>query len=673
MTKSLTGVLLGLACALAALGIGRLPFVRTIELKTYDWRLRVTADPRGARDDIVLVAINEDSLRRLEPTVGRWPWPRLVHAQLLNFLARGPAKVVAYDVIFTERDQRRFDVQGEEWTGAESDKALADATARAGTVIHIADAVAEPLERDTGALRAPLPPLPGGEYRLDGSVEERPIVTFPIPGLFEASHALGHNFVVLDPDGPLRRSVPFIRAGGRWIPSLGVAAAINALGLAPSQVRLDADGLWVGDRLVPLVEQEIPSYYGERRRSRRALIHYRGSAAADESGRSTYREYAFYDLFYSEQQLLAGAKPQIDPAVFKGKVVMVGATAPALSDLFTVPFPGKMPGAQVHAAVVDDILSRRPMRPAPWAASAAVTVAAGIVLGVVGVALGPWVALGVALVGSAGLAAALSAVFARGLWLTLTEPLMGVALATLSGVTYQYVVEGREKRRVKQMFGRYVSRDVYEQLMQDPALARLGGQRRDMSVLFSDIRGFTTVSEAGAPEEIVGQLNEYFSRMVPIVFANRGTVDKFVGDMIMALFGAPLEDPDHADHAVKTAVDMIAELHRLNEEWTAAGRPALDIGVGVNSGDMVAGNIGSEALMSYTVIGDNVNLGCRLESLNKQYHTRIIISESTRSRLKGRYDIRPLGAVTVKGKTKAVDIHEVADPAGRAAAGQEQQ
>ena len=232
---------------LVALAIGRLPFVRTIELKTYDGRMRLAADPRSARPDIVLVTINEDSLRRLEPVVGRWPWPRLVHAQLLNFLARGSAKVIAYDVMFTERDKRKFDLQGEEWTGEESDAELAGATKRAGNLVHIADAVAEPLERERRGART-LPALPGGEYRLDDSVEERPIVTLPIAGVFEGSRAIGHNFVVLDPDGPLRRSVPFIRAGGRWIPSLGAAAAIQALGLAPAQVRLDATGLWLGDR-----------------------------------------------------------------------------------------------------------------------------------------------------------------------------------------------------------------------------------------------------------------------------------------------------------------------------------------------------------------------------------------------------------------------------------------
>jgi adenylate cyclase len=180
-----------------------------------------------------------------------------------------------------------------------------------------------------------------------------------------------------------------------------------------------------------------------------------------------------------------------------------------------------------------------------------------------------------------------------------------------------------------------------------------------MSVLFADIRGFTAFTERGRPEDVVAQLNDYFSRMVDVVFAHRGTVDKFVGDMVMALFGAPLADADHADHAVQAALGMLAALEDQNARWAAQGRPALEIGVGVNSGDMVAGIIGSDTVMSYTVIGDAVNLGSRLESLNKDYGTRLIISEATRSRLKGRYDMKPLGGVTVKGKSEPVRIFEV--------------
>jgi adenylate cyclase len=229
---------------------------------------------------------------------------------------------------------------------------------------------------------------------------------------------------------------------------------------------------------------------------------------------------------------------------------------------------------------------------------------------------------------------------------------------------------------VKHVFSRFVSRDVYDQLMADPSRASLGGARRDMTVLFSDIRGFTTFTELGRAEAVVAQLNEYFSTMVPVVLAHRGTVDKFVGDMIMALFGAPLEDPDHADHAVRTALAMIEALEGLNARWAAAGLPVLDIGVGVNTGDMVAGNIGSESIMSYTVIGDAVNLASRLESLNKQYGTRIIISRATRDRLKRRYDMKPLGAVTVKGKSEAVEIFEVmreAQGAGQESGGRSQE
>jgi adenylate cyclase len=195
--------------------------------------------------------------------------------------------------------------------------------------------------------------------------------------------------------------------------------------------------------------------------------------------------------------------------------------------------------------------------------------------------------------------------------------------------------------------------------MANPDLAELGGKRREMTVLFSDIRGFTSVTERGDPEALVAQLNEYFSRMVAIVFRHHGTVDKFVGDMVMALFGAPLDDTGHADHAVAAAVDMVRELGELNREWLARGLPQLDIGVGVNSGDMIAGNIGSSSIMSYTVIGDNVNLGSRLESLNKEYKTRIIISDATRTRLVTAYELRPLGDVVVKGKSKAVAIFEV--------------
>jgi len=318
-----------------------------------------------------------------------------------------------------------------------------------------------------------------------------------------------------------------------------------------------------------------------------------------------------------------------------------------------------MPGVQIHAAIADDILSNRFIWGESTSVRAASVLVVAMVVGLVATLTAAWWATGVTLAFIVVFGASTFWLFARGYWMNLSQPVLASTLALFGGVAYQYFVEGREKRKMKKLFGQYVSKDVYDHLVANPDLARLGGARRDMTVLFSDIRDFTTVSERGQPEEIVHTLNEYFTRMVQLVFQNGGTLDKFVGDMVMALFGAPLDDPDHADHAVETALEMIVELRKLNEGWKAEGRPALDIGIGINTGPMIAGNIGSDLVMSYTVIGDAVNLGSRLESLNKQYGTRIIISEFTKAQLKRQYVLKPLGDVIVKGKTKPVSIFEL--------------
>ncbi len=649
---------LGLAAAALAWALGALPFVRTVELKTYDLRVRTLTDPRRANPDIVIVAIDDASVRKMEPQVGRWPWPRMVHASLIDYLSRAPARVIAYDILFGERDRRSFDLQGETWTGEESDRLLTEAVARAGNVVAAADVTAaDPLAAETLAAtaaalgRSAIPDSP--------AFESRPSVMPPFAELASASALIGHTLLVLDPDGPARMAVPAVRAAGLAVPSLAVAAALRAAGAPASSVRVERDALRVGSALVPLVEVPVPSADGPASTHKRMVIRYTGPAI-DDAGRLTYKEYPFYDLFYSELQIQSGQKPFVDPQVFRNKVVIVGTTAAGLHDVFTVPFgSGKMPGAQVHANVIDDILAQRFMEPAGPQANVTLLVAAAVVVGATGAWFGVWWAVASAVFAVLGVAGIAAWRYDAGLWIEVARPLAGVALSLFGVTAYQYFVEGREKRLVKHVFSRFVSRDVFDQLMADPARARLGGERRDMSVLFSDIRGFTTFTERGRAEDVVAQLNDYFSAMVPSVFAHRGTVDKFVGDMIMALFGAPLDDSDHPDHALQAALEMLETLDALNAKWAAAGLPQLGIGIGINSGDMIAGNIGAESIMSYTAIGDAVNLGSRLESLNKEFGARIIISDATRTRLKGRYDMKPLGTVTVKGRSEPVRIFEV--------------
>jgi len=654
--RLLLGCALGAASAVLAWAVGRTAFFETIELKTYDYRVRMTADPSSARDDIVLVGIDDSSIRRLEPQVGRWPWPRLVHANLIDYLARGPARVIVYDILLTERQQGSFRIDGTDWTGAELDRALAASAARAGNVVLAADVTAGEVAQIDGrgveVLRA------GQPFPADPAFEARPGVILPYDELTDAAAAVGHNLAIHDPDGPVRRTAPFVRVGDVGVPSLAVAAVMLAGPVARDRIRREQDTLRVGPASAPLVSARIPSLYGPAAEAQRMLIRYTGPVL--KNGRATYQDFSFYDLFYSEHQILAGEKPAVDPAVFRDKIVVVGTTAAGLHDVSTVPFAeGSMPGMQIHANIIDSLLSRRFMRPAGSAWNLAALAGCALIVGLAGVALAVWPAAGVAALVAVIFGWASLLLFREGVWIAVAQPMLAVAFAVFGGTAYQYFVEGREKRQVKRTFSRFVSKDVYEQLVADPASARVGGARRDMSVLFADIRGFTTFTERGEPEEVVAQLNAYFSRMVEVVFAHRGTVDKFVGDMVMALFGAPLADPDHADHAVQAALGMLDALRDQNARWAAEGRPALEIGIGVNSGDMVAGIIGSETVMSYTVIGDAVNLGSRLESLNKEFGTRLIVSDATRARLKGRYDMKPLGAVTVKGKSAPVSIFEV--------------
>jgi adenylate cyclase len=550
---------------------------------------------------------------------------------LIDFLTRAPAKVVVYDVLFTEPDLRRFDVAGQEWTGSESDSAFAESIKKSGNVVLGADAAAEALLDESRAIRANEDDRPRREYPDPGAcVEERPRILPPIESLDRNARSIGHTLMIRDADGPLRRHVPFVRAGGLTVPSLPMAAIMLAGNGQPSPS---------GTFCPP-------------------LIPYRGPTLGD-GGRVTFKDYSFYDLFYSEEQLLAGQKPQVDPSIFKDKIVVVSATASGTYEVQATPFGQGINGGEIHANVIDAMLRDRRIEPSRAGTDAAITIAAAVAVAIAGGTLGVWSLAAVA----AGVVSLLSWIsvrtFADGTWIPLAMPTLAVGLAFVGQLAWQYFVEGREKRQVKRLFSRYVPRDVYEQLLADPDRAALGGKRRTMTVLFSDVRGFTAMSEKATPEEVVGQLNEYFSRMVDVLFEHRGTLDKFVGDMVMGLFGAPLDDPDHAEHAVQAALAMTRALDALNEQWKARGRPTLDIGIGISTGEMVAGNIGSQSIMSYTVIGDTVNLGARLESLNKDYATRVIISEATRAELKGRYDIRPLGEVTVKGKSRPVAIYEV--------------
>ncbi len=656
MRKLIAGLSLGLGAAAVVLCLALTGLFEIAELKLYDLRVRLTASPAITNPDIVLVEINDTTLRDFSPAFGRWPWPRVAYTLLFDFLARGGARVIAFDVGLSEPDIHSTIISGQKWEGADSDAALAASVKAAGNVIVLGDVAYAGAELEGGAVEQSIKPAtwPDPGYRLGTAIEPRPMLLPPYQALTDAAAGVGHNFLPLDGDGPARRMPPFVRVGERAVPSLGIAAALAAGGFRPDEIAFEDGAIRVRDRKIPLVALRVQDLYGA------STWHDQWSQLIDYQGLRPYQMYEARHLMKSEDDLLNGLTPQIDPAAFKDKIVFVGTSASGAFDVFQTPFgKERIPGIQLHASMADSLLSNRFIRVAPGGTRVAAVVGGALAVGLMATFLPFSFGLLGTLVAVGGWTWFAVQAFENGLWVNLSQPIAAAALGLFGGVSYRYFVEDREKRKVSRLFGRYVSKDVYDQLLAHPDRAELGGARREMSVLFSDIRGFTTVTEKGQPEELVAQLNEYFSRMVDIVFRHKGTVDKFVGDMVMALFGAPLDDPAHAEHAVAAAVDMVRELAELNKKWAAEGRAQLDIGVGVNSGEMIAGNIGSSSIMSYTVIGDNVNLGSRLESANKDYKTRIIISDATRARLTGTYDLRPLGDVIVKGKTRPVAIFEV--------------
>ncbi len=401
-----------------------------------------------------------------------------------------------------------------------------------------------------------------------------------------------------------------------------------------------------------------------------------GRMALDFSGPAgSYRRVPFAEV-------LRGAVPA---GTFTGKTVLVGNTHPAFHDFFLTPLASSplplprlaaamevsregMSGVEVHAHALQAILDRAFIRVPPRGATLLLVLLAGLAATLLFIAPGmrPVPSL-LAFLSLTGLV--LLAAFLLFRHLLLMVPVAAVetplVLCYLGGVGWQRIVALREKAQVTRTFGRYVSFQVVDRLLREPELVRLGGEKRVLTVLFSDMRGFTAAAEAMDPQQAVRFLNGYHTAMTRVVFEQGGVLDKYMGDGLMAFFGAPVEAPDHAARACRTALGMAAALRPLQREWREQGLPVIDIGVGINTGPMVVGNMGSELRFDYTVIGDSVNLAARLEPLNKRYRTTILAGPGTRAAAGDRFCFRELERVRVKGKEEALVLHQLLeeDPA----------
>jgi adenylate cyclase len=665
-------------------------FLKRFEYSTLDTRFRyrparyTPPDPR-----IVIVSVDQ----RSQEVLGKWPFPRKYFAQMLDALREDGAKVVAFDITFNKPDQTAAPIRAL-WAKLEQDKKagnapdpkleahvaelaiefdydaqFAAALRRSGPVV-LGNFFLEPQEVggiDNAVLdkyaemvqwyalnRVALNPATGkadfaallNSYHFEETLYTATVANIPelAPPDNDEKTAIGFFNISSDADGVLRRSLLVLPFGRSNNPdeldlygSLEVQALRLYLGLKTEQVAVNYGptgiaSLQFGDKV-----RVRPDYLG------RMIINYRGP-------RGTYPYYSLADV----------VQHRVAPGTFRDKIVLVGASATGIGDLRTPPYGGiDYPGMEVHANVIDNILNNGFLvRGAHQVLlDVALIFVLGLPLGFVLALVSPrWMWFGLSLL--VPFTAGVYFAFVHGWWLNFTVPAGTLTANVMLVSLYRALVEEKEKRKVRSAFGQYLSPEVIRRLLMNPRLVE--PRKTEITVMFSDIRGFTTISEKLDAQELALFLNAYLSDMTRLVFDTRGTLDKYIGDAVMAFWGAPYADSEHALLACTAAIEMMKRVRKLQKQWAAEGKPAMDIGIGLNSGVASVGNMGSALRYGYTALGDTVNLSSRLEGLNKDYGTHIIVNESTYARAKDSgFLFRELDLIRVKGKRQPVTIYEL--------------
>jgi adenylate cyclase len=660
MKQHLARIVLGLVITLLFIGHAakyyEVPFITQLDNIMYDARLQLTM-PGGVDERIVILDIDEKSLQE----VARWPWPRDVMAGIVEKLFdQYQVAIVAFDVVFAEADHssglRALEslAQGELKDVPAFQEALRELRPRLDNDLQLAHALkGRPvvlgyyLNSDQNAKRIaaiPDPVLPKGTFQ----GRNIPFTTWVgyggnLPQLLENAASAGHFNPLTDADGVVRRVPMIAELDGAYYEALSLAVVRTILGFpkvepgyAPDRfLQRGYSGLeWlqVGPLRIPVDETAS------------ALIPYRG--------------HKFSFAYVSLSDVVAGRVP---PERLNGKIALVGTTAPGLLDLRSTPVDNVFPGVEVHANLIAGILDKEIKLKPPYMLGAEVVLLliGGLALSLLIPMLAPLYATLVTLAGLAGVTALNIAIWTEA---DMVLPLAASILMTVSlytvNMAYGYFVEARSKRQFTELFGQYVPPELVDRMARDPEKYNMEPRAAELTILFADVRGFTGISEALKPEELREYINEYLTDMSSIIRGgHRGTLDKYIGDAIMAFWGAPVEDAQHARNGVLAALDMQKECAILNGKFAARGWPTLKIGVGVNSGNVRVGDMGSQIRRAYTVMGDPVNVASRLEGRTKGYGVGILVGEATRNQVK---DVlfREVDRVKVKGKEESVTIYE---------------
>lgn len=671
MKQYLPRYALGLLILLVLLGhsarVYQIPFINHMDSLIYDAKVRLTM-PQGVDQRVVILDIDEKSLAEQ----GRWPWGRDKLATLMNKLFdQYGIRLVGFDVVFAEPDESSGlksleslakkelrDVAGFQSSLRELRPQL-DHDARFAASLKNRPVILgyyfSSKEGGVSSGVAPDPVFPAGTFsgRRIGFTQW---VSFGgnLPEFQKAAAGAGHFNPLVDIDGTSRRVPLLVEYDGKYYESLSLAMVRNLLGDPP---------------ITPGYPEDAPGSYAAME-----WLELKGATGAmsipvDENA-STLIPYRGYQGSFPYISITDVLNDKVPKERLAGRIAVVGTTAPGLMDLRATPVGAAYPGVEIHANLIAGMLDGAIKHKPPYILGADVLLV--LIAGSVMVFLLPMLSpLRATVVGVIVLLLLLSVNFSfwhvSNVVLPLANGMIAIVLLYAMNMSWGYFVESRTKRQLTGLFGQYVPPELVEEMSRDPENYSMAGRKAELTVLFSDIRGFTTISEGLEPNELATLMNQYLGAMTLVVRKHRGTLDKYIGDAIMAFWGAPVDDPEHAKNAVLTGLEMHVALHELNKDLVARGWPELKIGVGVNTGPMTVGDMGSPVRQSYTVMGDAVNLGSRLEGITKQYGVGFIVGESTRELLKKEFVFRELDRVRVKGKEDPVGIYEPVGEEGKVA------
>ncbi len=613
------------------------------------FNLRGDEEPYPA---VAIVAVSQEDFERGAP---RWPWPRSLMARLVDQLAEQRPAVIAIDIQYGETSNTETLLTSEQYSqirpyvyqvlrGTELEIQTQEGVRTVGPgneafdqiVLGTASAVAQDQELADAVARSVangVPVVLAAQTVLGAGIQG---VTRPYSALLEASgESIGLAGVRLDDDGILRRYLPYgLDESGNFIYGLTLAAVSKYLDAPLPRRPLPGGDVLLGDDT--LVQVENGSF----------LVNFPGPP-------ETHLTVTAGDILNGRQEV-AG--------LLTGKIVFLGVSDPSAEDVVPTPYSGadRMAGVEFHAAAAGTILQNRFIQTTPTYQVVLIIIG----LSLIAVALGRFVRPAYGMVGALAVTGGLFGAWigsfsAANYSFSIAGPLTALVASYAVAIADRVGVEQLNMQQARTMLSRYLPGGIVREMLKDPMVAQLGAKRAEVTILFSDIRGFTTISEKLPPEEVVAMLNEYLTVMTEVIFRHEGTIDKFEGDAILAFFGAPQAHDDDPQRAVRTAVEMRDELAGLQDRWRSSTQEDLKIGIGINTGAVMVGNIGSQRRMDYTIIGDAVNLASRLQDLTKDMGAPILISASVRESLDDSVKVRPLGETPIRGREQMVDLYEV--------------